>query len=97
MNNEADARRAGFILAINQMISALSDKLLQINIKKYQYHITESTVPYISTEPPTISGSKISSANNLGYPGLTLNKKLRWGPCTQEKNNQGENGHRCHW
>jgi hypothetical protein len=71
---------------VDNLLNHMADKGLHINAAKCQFTtISESTVPYILTSPPSISGVPIQHSNTLDYLGVTIDSKINWGDNTRRK------------
>ena len=81
IDDEADLQRS-----IDKMATAMSEKSLKLNPAKcYFMTISESTIPYLLTSPPTAGGAALMHTNALEYLGVTLDPKLTWHSNTQKK------------
>ena len=72
--------------SIDGMSEALSTKLLKLSSEKCCYTIiSESSVPYHVTSPPTVNGVPVSYTDRLVYLGVMLDPKLSWCANTRQK------------
>ena len=71
---------------IDDICGEMEAKSLSFNAQKCFYEaITESSVPYIPTNPPSIRGAPITPSDGLTYLGVTMDPKLTWSSNTTQK------------